>query len=230
MYTVLICDDQPDIVNALKIYLTPEGYRILTATSGAEALEIAKSEDIHLILLDVMMPQMDGITATAKIREFSNVPIILLTAKSETEDKVLGLNVGADDYITKPFVPVEVLARVRSQLRRYAKLGSHTPAAHSLTIGGITLDDLAKTVTVDDERVNLTPTEYAILHLLMQNPGKVYSTKALYESVWKETALGSEGAVAVHIRHLREKIEITPSEPRYIKVVWGQGYKMEGGN
>ena len=230
MYTVLICDDQPDIVNALKIYLTPEGYRILTATSGAEALEIAKSEDIHLILLDVMMPQMDGITATAKIREFSNVPIILLTAKSETEDKVLGLNVGADDYITKPFVPVEVLARVRSQLRRYAKLGSHTPAAHSLTIGGITLDDLAKTVTVDDERVNLTPTEYAILHLLMQNPGKVYSTKALYESVWKEAALGSEGAVAVHIRHLREKIEITPSEPRYIKVVWGQGYKMEGGN
>ena len=230
MYTVLICDDQPDIVNALKIYLTPEGYRILTATSGAEALEIAKSEDIHLILLDVMMPQMDGITATAKIREFSNVPIILLTAKSETEDKVLGLNVGADDYITKPFVPVEVLARVRSQLRRYAKLGSHTPAAHSLTIGGITLDDLAKTVTVDDERVSLTPTEYAILHLLMQNPGKVYSTKALYESVWKEAALGSEGAVAVHIRHLREKIEITPSEPRYIKVVWGQGYKMEGGN
>ena len=230
MYTVLICDDQPDIVNALKIYLTPEGYRILTAASGAAALEIAKKEEIHLILLDVMMPQMDGITATAKIREFSNVPIILLTAKSETEDKVLGLNVGADDYITKPFVPVEVLARVRSQLRRYARLGSHTPTAHSLTIGGITLDDLAKTVTVDDERVNLTPTEYAILHLLMQNPGKVYSTKALYESVWKEAALGSEGAVAVHIRHLREKIEITPSEPRYIKVVWGQGYKMEGGN
>ena len=229
MYTVLICDDQPDIVNALKIYLTPEGYRIRTAASGAEALEIARNEEIHLILLDVMMPQMDGITATAKIREFSNVPIILLTAKSETEDKVLGLNVGADDYITKPFVPVEVLARVRSQLRRYAKLGSHTPTAHSITIGGITLDDLAKTVTVDGDRVNLTPTEYAILHLLMQNPGKVYSTKALYESVWKETALGSEGAVAVHIRHLREKIEINPSEPRYIKVVWGQGYKMEGG-
>ena len=229
MYTVLICDDQPDIVNALKIYLAPEGYRIRTAASGAEALKIAKNEELHLILLDVMMPQMDGITATAKIREFSNVPIILLTAKSETEDKVLGLNVGADDYITKPFVPVEVLARVRSQLRRYAKLGSHTPTAHSITIGGITLDDLAKTVTVDGDRVNLTPTEYAILHLLMQNPGKVYSTKALYEAVWKETALGSEGAVAVHIRHLREKIEITPSEPRYIKVVWGQGYKMEGG-
>ena len=229
MYTVLICDDQPDIVNALKIYLTPEGYRIRTASSGAEALKIVKSEEIHLILLDVMMPQMDGITATAKIREFSNVPIILLTAKSETEDKVLGLNVGADDYITKPFVPVEVLARVRSQLRRYAKLGSHTPTAHSLTIGGITLDDLAKTVTVDGEPVNLTPTEYAILHLLMSNPGKVYSTKSLYESVWNEAALGSEGAVAVHIRHLREKLEINPSEPRYIKVVWGQGYKMEGG-
>ena len=229
MYTVLICDDQPDIVNALKIYLTSEGYRLRTAASGVEALEIVKNEEIHLILLDVMMPRMDGITATAKIREFSNVPIILLTAKSETEDKVLGLNVGADDYITKPFVPVEVLARVRSQLRRYARLGSHTPAAHSLTIGGITLDDQAKTVTVDGESVSLTPTEFAILHLLMCNPGKVYSTKALYEAVWNETALGSEGAVAVHIRHLREKVEINPSEPRYIKVVWGQGYKMEGG-
>ena len=229
MYTVLICDDQPDIVNALKIYLTPEGYQIRTAASGVEALEIARREELHLILLDVMMPQMDGITATAKIREFSNVPIILLTAKSETEDKVLGLNVGADDYITKPFVPVEVLARVRSQLRRYAKLGSHTPTAHSITIGGITLNDQAKTVTVDGDPVNLTPTEYAILHLLMRNPGKVYSTKALYEAVWNEVALGSEGAVAVHIRHLREKIEINPSEPRYIKVVWGQGYKMEGG-
>ena len=229
MYNILICDDQPDIVNALKIYLTPEGYNLLTASTGQEALDLAHREDLHLILLDIMMPQMDGITATAKIREFSNVPIILLTAKSETEDKVLGLNVGADDYITKPFVPVEVLARVRSQLRRYAKLGSHTPTAHSLTIGGITLDDLAKTVTVDGEPVNLTPTEYAILHLLMQNPGKVYSTKSLYESVWNEAALGSEGAVAVHIRHLREKLEINPSEPRYIKVVWGQGYKMEGG-
>ena len=229
MYTVLICDDQPDIVNALKIYLTPEGYRILTAASGAEALEIVTKEEIHLILLDVMMPQMDGITATAKIREFSNVPIILLTAKSETEDKVLGLNVGADDYITKPFVPVEVLARVRSQLRRYAKLGSHIPTTHSLTIGGITLDDLAKTVTVDGEPVNLTPPEYAILHLLMANPGKVYSTRVIYETVWQENPYGSENAVAVHIRHLREKIEINPTEPRYIKVVWGQGYKMEGG-
>ena len=230
MYNILICDDQPDIVSALKIYLTPEGYRLFTASTGREALEVMRREDIHLILLDIMMPEMDGITATARIREFSNVPIILLTAKSETEDKVLGLNVGADDYITKPFVPVEVLARVRSQLRRYAQLGSRPEQQPgNLTIGGVTLDDRTKSVTVEGEQVALTPTEYAILHLLMSNPGKVYSTKALYESVWQEAALGSEGAVAVHIRHLREKIEINPSEPRYLKVVWGQGYKMEGG-
>ena len=230
MYNILICDDQPDIVNALKIYLKPEGYRLYEVFTGAQALEVIRKEDIHLILLDIMMPQMDGITATAKIREFSNVPIILLTAKSETEDKVLGLNVGADDYITKPFVPVEVLARVRSQLRRYAKLGSKPEEQPGvLTIGAVTLDDRTKSVTVDGEAVALTPTEYSILHLLMANPGKVFSTKALYESVWQEAALGSEGAVAVHIRHLREKIEINPSEPRYLKVVWGQGYKMEGG-
>ncbi len=230
MYNVLICDDQPDIVNALKIYLKPEGYALFTACNGGEAVESVKNNDIHLILLDIMMPVMDGITAISKIREFSNVPIILLTAKSETEDLVLGLNVGADDYITKPFVPLEVLARVRSQLRRYAMLGSR-PAedAHLITIGGISLDDRTKTVTVEGEHVSLTPTEYAILHLLMSNPGKVYSTKLLYESVWQEAALGSEGAVAVHIRHLREKLEINPSEPRYLKVVWGQGYKMEGG-
>ena len=230
MYNILICDDQPDIVNALKIYLTPEGYRLFEAFTGREAVDVVKQNDIHLILMDIMMPGMDGITATAKIREFSNAPIILLTAKSETEDKVLGLNVGADDYITKPFVPVEVLARVRSQLRRYATLGAR-PAENSgeITIGGITLDDRTKSVTVEGEAVSLTPTEYAILHLLMKNPGKVHSTKALYESVWQEAALGSEGAVAVHIRHLREKIEINPSEPRYLKVVWGQGYKMEGG-
>ncbi|MBQ8833856.1 MAG: response regulator transcription factor [Oscillospiraceae bacterium] len=230
MYNILICDDQPDIVNALKIYLAPEGYTLYEAFTGREALEIMENNDIQLILMDIMMPGMDGITATAKIREFSNVPIILLTAKSETEDKVLGLNVGADDYITKPFVPVEVLARVRSQLRRYAKLGSRPEEDRGLiTIGGVVLDDRTKTVTVEGERANLTPTEYAILHLLMTNPGKVYSTKNLYESVWQEAALGSEGAVAVHIRHLREKIEINPSEPRYLKVVWGQGYKMEGG-
>ena len=201
MYTVLICDDQPDIVNALKIYLSSEGYRLLTASNGLQAVELAQKETVHLILLDIMMPQMDGIAAAAKIREFSNVPIIFLTAKSETEDLVLGLNIGADDYITKPFVPVEVLARVRSQLRRYAQLGSHVEErADQLRVGSI-----------------------------LQNPGKVYSTRELYEAVWQEAALGSEGSVAVHIRHLREKIEIDPSAPRYLKVIWGQGYKLEGG-
>ena len=229
MYNILICDDQPDIVSALKIYLTPEGYTLYEAFDGIQAVETVRKEDIHLILLDVMMPKMDGITATAKIREFSNVPIILLTAKSETEDMVLGLNVGADDYVTKPFVPVEVLARVRSQLRRYAKLGSRAEAPDTLCVGTVTLNDTTKTVTVDDAPVALTPIEYSILKLLMSHPGKVYSTKALYEAVWQEAAMGSEGAVAVHIRHLREKIEIDPSNPRYLKVVWGQGYKMEGG-
>ena len=194
MYNVLICDDQPDIVNALKIYLKPEGYRLFTAYTGKEALEVVKDNDIHLILLDVMMPVMDGITAISRIREFSNVPIILLTAKSETEDMVLGLNVGADDYITKPFVPVEVLARVRSQLRRYAHLGSKPQEGEGqLAVGGISMDDRTKTVLVEGESVSLTPTEYAILHLLMANPGKVFSTKALYEAVWQEAALGSEG-------------------------------------
>ena len=231
MYNILICDDQPDIVNALKIYLAPEGYNLFEAFTGKQAVAMVQQQEFHLILLDIMMPEIDGITATAKIREHSNVPIILLTAKSETQDKVLGLNIGADDYITKPFVPVEVLARVRSQLRRYAMLGSQpAPEADSLTMGGIVLDDRTKSVTVDGDPVALTPTEYSILKLLMANPGKVYSTKALYEAVWQEAALGSEGAVAVHIRHLREKIEINPSEPRYLKVVWGQGYKMEGGN
>ncbi len=231
MYNILICDDQPDIVNALKIYLTPEGYGLYEAANGAQALEVVQKEEIHLILLDVMMPRMDGITATAKIREISDAPIILLTAKSETEDKVLGLNVGADDYITKPFVPVEVLARVRSQLRRFARMGNHIPKTpDSLLLGGIELKDREKQVTVDGEAVSLTPIEYKILKLLMEHPGKVYSTTNIYEEVWQEPAFGNEGAVAVHIRHLREKIEINPSEPRYLKVVWGQGYKMEGGN
>lgn len=227
MYNILICDDSKDIVNAMKIYLAPEGYKLFEAYNGVDAVKIARENDIHLVLLDIMMPGMDGITATSKIREFSNAPIILLTAKSETEDKVLGLNVGADDYITKPFAPVEVLARVKSQLRRFSSLGSRTEDADTLTLGGIVLDDRTKVVTVEGEPVNLTPTEYAILKLLMSSPGKVFSTKVLYESVWQEVALGSEGAVAVHIRHLREKIEINPSEPRYIKVMWGQGYKME---
>ncbi len=227
MYQILICDDQPDIVNALKIYLSPEGYKLFEAYNGVDALKIAQENDIQLFLLDVMMPGMDGITVTSKIREFSNAPIILLTAKSETEDKVLGLNVGADDYITKPFAPVEVLARVKSQLRRFSSLGSRTEYADTITLVGIILDDRTNVVTVEGEPVNLTPTEYAILKLLMSSPGKVFSTKVLYESVWQEVALGSEGAVAVHIRHLREKIEINPSEPRYLKVMWGQGYKME---
>ena len=227
MYNILICDDQPDIVNALKIYLAPEGYQLFEAFNGQQALEILQRETVHLVLLDVMMPVMDGIMATAKIREFSNIPIILLTAKSETEDKVLGLNVGADDYITKPFVPVEVLARIRSQLRRYATLGSQTQDAEELRVGNITLNDTTKTVKVDGDAVALTPMEYGILKLLMEHPGKVFSTKVIYETVWQETALGNESSVAVHIRHLREKLEITPSEPRYLKVVWGQGYKME---
>ena len=227
MYNILICDDQPDIVNALKIYLAPEGYRLFEAFTGKQAIDLCRKEDIHLILLDIMMPEMDGITATAEIRRFSNAPIIFLTAKSETEDMVLGLNIGADDYITKPFNPLEVLARVRSQLRRYAHLGSRVERADLLCVGAITLDDTAKVVSMDGEPVSLTPMEYSILKLLMQNPGKVYSSGQIYESVWNETGVGSEGAVAVHIRHLREKIEINPSDPRYIKVVWGQGYKFE---
>ena len=227
MYKVLICDDQPDIVNALKIYLKPEGYELLTAQNGKEALELAAQVD--LILMDIMMPVMDGIVATDKIREFSNVPIILLTAKSETEDVVLGLNVGADDYITKPFVPVEVLARVRSQLRRYNMQKDPVPQSDTTVVGGIEMNDQEKLVTVDGDTVSLTPIEYAILKLLMKNPGKVYSSKEIYQLVWQEQPMGSEGAVSVHIRHLREKIEIDPGNPRYIKVVWGQGYKMEGG-
>ena len=229
MYRILICDDQKDIVSALKIYLGNEGYTLLEAFDGQQAVEVVREQEPHLVLLDVMMPKVDGISALMQIRKFSNVPIILLTAKSETEDMVEGLNAGADDYITKPFVPAEVLARVRSQLRRYAQLGSRTELADELTVGSITMNHAEKTVTVDGNPVALTPIEYNILHLLMQNPGKVYSTKALYEAVWQETAIGSEGAVAVHIRHLREKLEIDPSDPRYLKVIWGQGYKIEEG-
>ena len=229
MYQVLICDDQPDIVNALKIFLKPEGYSLLEASNGKEAVEMVRNQKIDLILMDIMMPVMDGIMATDQIREFSNVPIILLTAKSETEDVVLGLNVGADDYITKPFAPMEVLARVRSQLRRYHMQSPVTPGQDTLTVGGIEMNDREKTVTVDGEPAALTPIEYAILKLLMENPGKVYSSKDIYRIVWQEEPMGNEGAVSVHIRHLREKIEIDPGNPRYIKVVWGQGYRMEGG-
>lgn len=229
MYQILICDDQPEIVNALEIYLSSDGYRLLTAYSGQQALEILKTESVDLVLMDIMMPVMDGITAVAKLREFSDVPVIFLTAKSETEDLVLGLNIGADDYITKPFVPVELLARVRSQLRRYSSMRTQPALSNQLQAGGVVIDDEAKAVWVDSEQVSLTPLEYSILKLLVKNPGRVFSTRELYEAVWQAPALGSEGAVAVHIRHLREKIEIDPSNPRHLKVIWGQGYKLEGG-
>ena len=229
MYNILICDDERDIVSALKIYLKDDNYRLFEASNGKQALELVKNNDIHLVLMDIMMPIMDGIEAMAKLRESSNVPVIFLTAKSEDTDKILGLNVGADDYITKPFNPVEVLARVKSQLRRYMQLGGAEIRAQNLIIGSIDLDDKAKTVSVDGEGVSLTPTEYDILKLLMENPGQVFSPKEIYSRVWQDSPLGSENTVAVHIRHLREKIEINPAEPRYLKVVWGQGYKIERG-
>ena len=230
MYTVLICDDDKDIVSALEIYLTSEGYRTVSAYNGEEAIAAVRTENIDLILMDVMMPRLDGIRATAKLREEGNIPIILLTAKSEDTDKVLGLNIGADDYITKPFNPIEVLARVKSQLRRYTTLGGKAAVETedgTLRNGTIVMDDEAKAVTVDGEPVSLTPIEYNILRLLMKNLGRVYSTAQIYEQVWNDPALGSENTVAVHIRHLREKIEIDPANPRYLKVVWGLGYKME---
>ena len=229
MYNILICDDEKDIVSALKIYLEAEGYRTFEAYTGREALEIRRREDIHLVLMDIMMPEMDGISAMVELRKESNVPVILLTAKGEDTDKILGLNVGADDYITKPFNPVEMLARVRSQLRRYMQLGGGAVKSGQLQVGGVALDDRSKEVTVDGEPVRLTPTEYEILKLLMEHPGEVFSPKALFRKVWADEPFGAESTVAVHIRHLREKIEINPAEPRYIKAVWGQGYKMEGG-
>ena len=227
MYHILICDDDADIRNALRLYLAPEGYRIFEAANGQRALQILQTEQIHLVLMDIMMPQMDGISATSQLRLHSNVPVIMITAKSEDVDKVLGLNVGADDYITKPFSPIEVQARVRSHLRRYTSLGGMNQTAGVLRNGGIMLDNEAREVTVDGERVMLTPIEYSILLFLMRSPGKVFSSAEIYRAVWKEQPMGSDGAVAVHIRHLREKIEINPSEPRYLKVIWGQGYKME---
>ena len=227
MANILICDDDRDIVAALKIYLSSEGYTIFEAYNGKQALEAVRQHDIQLILMDVMMPELDGIAATAALRQESNVPIILLTAKSEGSDKVLGLNMGADDYITKPFDPMEVIARVRSQLRRYTTLGGQARENDLLTVGGISMDDAAKQVTVDGEPVSLTPIEYNILKLLLSRPGQVFSSAQIYELVWNDPSLGSENTVAVHIRHLREKIEIDPSNPRYLKVVWGLGYKME---
>ena len=225
-YNILICDDEQDIVSALKIYLEAEGYRTFAAANGKEALELLDREDIHLVLLDIMMPVLDGVSALSRLREFSNVPVILLTAKSEDTDKVLGLNIGADDYITKPFNPVELLARVRSQLRRYLQLGGGAVRESVLSIGPISLDDGSKAVTLDGEPVNLTPREYEILKLLMQNPDRVFHPRDLYRKVWNEEPYGAESTVAVHIRHLREKLEIDPASPRYIRAVWGQGYKI----
>lgn len=228
-HTILICDDDRDIVSALDIYLTSEGYRTIKAYNGHQALQAAAEEEIHLILMDIMMPEMDGICATAKLREGSNVPIILLTAKSEDADKILGLNIGADDYITKPFNPLEVIARVRSQLRRYTSLGGAEKGPDQLCVGPVAMDDGAKRVTVDGAPVSLTPIEYNILKLLLSHPGQVFSSAQIYEQVWNDPAYGSENTVAVHIRHLREKIEINPADPRYLKVVWGLGYKFEKG-
>lgn len=227
MYRILVCDDEKDIVSALKIYLASEGYEVVEAFNGEEALRRIGEQEIHLVLMDIMMPQMDGITAMVKIREISNVPVILLTAKGEDTDKVLGLTVGADDYVTKPFNPVELQARVKSQLRRYMMLGGGNVKRDILSVGGVEMDDRAKEVTLDGELVSLTRTEYDILKLLLEHKGEVFSPNEIYRKVWKDTAFGTENTVAVHIRHLREKLEYDPANPRYLKVVWGRGYKME---
>ena len=228
MYNLLICDDDRDIRNALKIYLSGEGYKIFEAENGSEALEVVAAEEIHLILMDIMMPKMDGVSATMKLRENCNAPVIFLTAKSEDNDKIFGLTAGADDYITKPFNPMEVIARVKAQLRRYAYFGGMEKKEDTISVGGIELDESGKSVTLNGEPVSLTPTEYDILELFIKNPGKVFSSKEIYSAVWNNDPLGAEGTIAVHIRHLREKIEIDPANPRYLKVVWGKGYKLEG--
>ncbi|MBU3876473.1 response regulator transcription factor [Faecalicatena sp. AGMB00832] len=231
MYNILVCDDDKEIVEAIEIYLTQEGYHILKAYDGAEALKILEKEEVHLLVLDVMMPKLDGIRATLKIRENNSIPIIILSAKSEDADKILGLNVGADDYVTKPFNPLELVARVKSQLRRYTQLGGTVKEKSDqiYEVGGLTINDDLKEVTVDGEIVKLTPIEYNILLLLMKNQGRVFSIDQIYESIWNENAIGADNTVAVHIRHIREKIEINPKEPRYLKVVWGVGYKIEKG-
>ena len=229
MHRILVCDDDKDIVAALKIYLSAEGYEVIGCESGNQALDILKGQEIHLIIMDITMPGMYGTRALSEIRKDSNIPVIFLTAKGEDSDKVLGLNIGADDYVTKPFNPVELTARVKAQLRRYMSLGGARTNDEILTIGGIVLNDSAKTVTVDGDTVTLTPTEFDILKLLMKNPGVVFSSTKIYTEVWGDKPIGAENTIAVHIRHLREKVEINPAEPRYLKVVWGQGYKIEGG-
>ena len=227
MYNILICDDEKDIVSALRIYLASEDYNLFEAYDGRQALKVIEDNDIHLVLLDIMMPELDGIQVISRIRENSNIPVIFLTAKSEDTDMILGLNIGADDYITKPFNPVEVIARVRSQLRRYMILGSAPVKRNVLAAGDITLDDMSREVCLRGEAVSLTPKEYGILKFLLENQGQVFSPSEIYSNVWKEDSFGAEGTVAVHIRHLREKLEIDPENPRHIKVVWGQGYKIE---
>lgn len=229
MYNVLVCDDDREIVEAIEIYLSQEGYKVLKAYDGEEALKVLDREKVDLLIIDVMMPKLDGIRATLKIREKKNMPIIILSAESEDADKILGLNVGADDYMTKPFNPLELTARVKSQLRRYTQLGSTIDKSNQAVyaVGGLSIDDEQKEVTVDGEPVRLTPIEYNILLLLVKNQGKVFSIDQIYESIWNEDAIGVDNTVAVHIRHIREKIEINPKEPRYLKVVWGVGYKIE---
>ncbi|MBC5689948.1 response regulator transcription factor [Mediterraneibacter sp. NSJ-55] len=229
MYNILVCDDDKEIVEAIEIYLTQEGYHILKAYDGIEALAILEKEEVNLLILDVMMPRLDGIRATLKIRENNSIPIIILSAKSEDADKILGLNIGADDYVTKPFNPLELMARVKSQLRRYNQLGGNSKKDDDKVYeaGGLKINDDLKEVTVDGEAVKLTPIEYNILLLLMKNQGRVFSINQIYESIWNEDAIGADNTVAVHIRHIREKIEINPKEPRYLKVVWGVGYKIE---
>ena len=229
MYNILVCDDDKEIVEAIEIYLTQEGYNVLKAYDGEEALKVLRKETVDLLVIDVMMPRLDGIRATLKIREENSLPIIILSAKSEDADKILGLNVGAADYVTKPFNPLELVARVKSQIRRYTKLGSTVMDTKKsiYTVGGLTIDDDLKEVTVDGETVKLTPIEYNILLLLVKNQGKVFSIDQIYENIWNEDAIGADNTVAVHIRHIREKIEINPKEPRYLKVVWGVGYKIE---
>lgn len=226
---ILVCDDDKQIVEAIDIYLTQEGYHVLKAYDGVEALELLRSNEIHLLVIDVMMPRLDGIRATLKIREESSIPIIILSAKSEDSDKILGLNIGADDYVTKPFNPLELVARVKSQLRRYTQLGSASTDVEKNVYknGGLVINDENKEVSIDGEMIRLTPIEYNILLLLVKNAGKVFSINQIYESIWNEEAIGADNTVAVHIRHIREKIEINPKEPRYLKVVWGIGYKIE---
>ena len=228
MANILVCDDYREIVDAIEIYLSQDGYKIYKAYDGEQAIQILDKEDIHLLIMDIMMPRLDGIRATLKIREYSSIPIIILSAKSEDTDKILGLNIGADDYICKPFNPLELVARVKSNLRRYTSLGSLTGENKAIyQVGGLILNDDTKQVTVDDEPVKMTPIEYNILLLLMKNQGRVFSINQIYESIWNEDAIGADNTVAVHIRHIREKIEINPKEPRYLKVVWGVGYKID---